>query len=85
MTMELVTRNATHSCVNREYSRGLRTHLWGAHVLIISVEEVLLPILPACGMPVRKSKIQLQRVVSRPRALSLVMSLNGTIVLNAEL
>ena len=34
---------------------------------------------------VRKSKIQLQREVFRPRILSLVMSFEGTMVLNAEL
>ena len=69
----------------REYSRGLRTHPWGAPMLRVSVEEVLLPILTACGLPVRKSRIQMLRVKSRPRALSLVASLEGTIVLNADL
>ena len=54
------------SWVNWEYSRGLRTHPWGAPVLRVSVKEVLLPILTACGLPFRKS-------------------LEGTIVLNAEL
>ena len=72
---------ATQSWVNRGCSRGLRTHPWVVIVLRVSVGEVLLPILTACGLPIRKSRIQLQRVMSRPRALSL----EGTIVLNAEL
>ena len=37
------------------------------------------------GRPARKSRIQLQREVFRPRVLSLVMSLEGTMVLNAKL
>ena len=37
------------------------------------------------GRPVRKSGIHLQREVFSPRVLSLVMSLKGTMVLNAEL
>ena len=37
-------------------------------VLRVSIEEVLLPILTACGLLIRKSRIQLQRVVSRTRA-----------------
>ena len=37
------------------------------------------------GRPVRKSRIQLQREVFSPRFLSLVMSFEGTMVLNAEL
>ena len=35
--------------------------------------------------PVRKSRIQLQREVFSTRVLSLVMSFEGTMVLNAEL
>ena len=37
------------------------------------------------GWPVRKSRIQLQREVFSPRVLSLVMSFEGTMVLNTEL
>ena len=37
------------------------------------------------GQPVRKSRIQLQRELFSPRVLSLVMSLEGTMVLNTEL
>ena len=35
--------------------------------------------------PVRKSKIQFQREALSPRVLSLLMSFEGTMVLNAEL
>ena len=37
------------------------------------------------GRPVSKSKIQLQREVFSPRVLSLLMSFEGTMVLNSEL
>ena len=37
------------------------------------------------GWPVRKSRTQFQRAGFRPRASSLMMSLEGTMVLNAEL
>ena len=46
---------------------------------------VLLPNLTTWGWPVRKSRTQLQMEVFSPRVLSLVMSLEGTMVLNAEL
>jgi hypothetical protein len=52
MTMVLVSCKATQTWVNGEYSRGLRTHPWGAPVFVrVSVEEVLLPIFTACGLP----------------------------------
>ena len=51
----------------------------------VSVADVLLPTLTTWGWPVRKSRIQLQREMFSPIALSLVMSLEGTMVLNAEL
>ena len=73
------------SWVNREYKRGLSTHTCGAPVLRISVADVLLPTLTTWGRPIRKSRIQLQREVFSPRILSLVMSFEGTMVLNAEL
>jgi hypothetical protein len=41
--------------------------------------------LPPGGRPVRKSRIQLQREMFSPRVFSLVMSFEGTMVLNAEL
>ena len=47
--------------------------------------DVLLPTLPTRGRPVRKSRIQLQSEVFSPRVLSLVMSFEGTVVLNSEL
>ena len=46
--------------------------------------DLLLPTLTTWGRPVRKSRIQLQREVFNPR-VSLVMNLEGTMVLNAEL
>ena len=54
-------------------------------MLRISIADVLLPTLTSWGLPVRKSRIQLQREVFSPRVLSLVMSFVGTMVLNAEL
>ena len=54
-------------------------------MLRISVADVLLPILTTLWWPFRKSRIQLQRKVFSPRILSLVMSFEGTMVLNAEL
>jgi hypothetical protein len=46
---------------------------------------VLLPTITTWGRPVRKYTNQLQREVFSHRVLSLVMSLEGTMVLNAEL
>ena len=54
-------------------------------MLRISVEDVFLPTLTTWGRPIRKSRIQLQREVLSPRIVSLVMSFEGTMVLNAEL
>ena len=51
----------------------------------ISVADVLLPTLTTWGQPIRMSRIQLQREVFSPRVLSLVMSFEGTMVLNDEL
>ena len=78
------------SWVNREYRKGLSTHPYGAPVLRIRVAGVLLPTLTTLGRPVRKARIQLQREVFSPRvltyySLTLVMSFEGTMVLNAEL
>ena len=50
-------------------------------MLRISVADLLLPTLTTWVRPVRK----LQREVFSPRVLSLVMSFEGTMVLNAEL
>ena len=57
----------------------------GAPVLRVSVADVLWPTLTNWGRPVRKSRIQLQRKLFSPRVVSLGMSLEGTMVLNAEL
>ena len=54
-------------------------------MLRISIVDVLLHTLTTWGRPGRKSRIQLQREVFSPRVLSLVMSYEGTMVLNAEL
>ena len=54
-------------------------------MLKISVADVLLPNLTTWGRPVRKSRFQLQREVFSTRVLSLLMSFEGTMVLNTEL
>ena len=51
----------------------------------ISIADVLLPTLTPWGLTVRKSRIQFQREMFNPTVLSLVMSFEGTMVLNAEL
>ena len=85
LIIDLEVCGATQSLVNREYRRGLCTHPCGAPVLRISEVEVLFPTFPTYGRPVRQSRIQLHRAGSRPRASSLIMSLEGTVVRNAEL
>ena len=54
-------------------------------VLRATMVYVLLPTLTTWGRPVMKSRIQLQREVFSPKDLSLVMSFEGTMVLNTEL
>ncbi len=51
----------------------------------VRVKEVWLSNLTYQGLLVRKSSIQLQREVLMPRSLNFVISLEGMIVLNAEL
>jgi hypothetical protein len=51
----------------------------------MSVWEVSLSSLTCWGLLVRKSSIQLRRRGSMPRTLSLLISLEGMIELNAEL
>ena len=51
----------------------------------ISVADVLLPTLTTWGRPGMKSRIQLQRGGFSPRVFSLVMSFEGTMVLNVQL
>ena len=64
---------------------GLSTYSCGAPMLRISEVEVLFPTFTTWGRPVRKSRTQLHRTEFRPKASSLMMSLEGTMVLNAEL
>jgi hypothetical protein len=54
-------------------------------MLRVSVGEVLLPTLTACRLPIRKSRIQLPKEIFNSRVPSLVMSLEGTMLLNAEI
>lgn len=51
----------------------------------VIVLDVWLPILTDWGLPVRKVRTQLQRVGGTPRVESLLTSLDGITVLNAEL
>ena len=54
-------------------------------MLKISLADVLLPTLTTYGRPFRKSRIRVQREVFSPRVPRLVMSFEGTMVLNAYL
>jgi hypothetical protein len=83
MVLELC--EATQSWVNREYRRTKHAPLRGPLVegqcgrCVVGYPQYL-------GVsPIRESRIQLQREVFSPRVLSLVMSLDGATVLNAEL
>ena len=58
--------------------------LWGP-VLMVSEVEMLFPTFTTWGQPIRKSRTQLHRAGLRPRASSLMMSLEGTMVLDVEL
>ena len=49
----------------------------------ISGVEVIFPTFTTWGRPVRKSRTQLHRAGFRPRVSSLMMSLEGTMVLKA--
>ena len=82
LIIELEACMATHSWVNREYRRELRTHPCGAPVLRISGA---FPTFTTWGRPVIKSRTQFYRAVSRPGVSSFMLSFEGTIVLNAEL
>ena len=62
--------------MNKEYRRGLSTHPCGAPVLRISELEVEAH---------QEVQDQLHRAGFRPRVSSLMMSLEGTMVLSAEL
>ena len=65
--------------------RGLSTDPCGAPALRVSGVEVLFPTFTTWGRPVRNSRTQLHRVGFRPRAPRLMMSLECTMVFNAEL
>ncbi len=65
----------TQSWVYREYSRGLRTQPCGAPMFRVIELEVNWPTFTTCGLAVRKSWIQSQSEVFRPRSESLTASL----------
>jgi hypothetical protein len=71
--------------VKREYRRGLSTQPCGTPVFRFRVEEMKLSNLTEWGLLVRKSKVQLQREGLISGSWSLVTSLEGMTVLNAEL
>ncbi len=71
-------------CVERVEQGTQNAALRGSYVQGDGL-EVNWPIFTTCGLPVRKSWIQSQSVVFRPRSESLTASLEGTIVLKAEL
>ena len=81
LMIELEACIATQSWVNMGYMRGLSTHPCGEPVLRISEVEVLFPTFTTWGQPARKSRTH--RVGFRPRDSSLMMRLEGTMVLNA--
>ena len=85
MMIELEACMTTKSWVNREYRRGLSMHPCGAPVLRIGEVDMLFSAFTTWGWPIRKSRTQLRRAWLRPRASSLVMSLEGTMTLIAEL
>ncbi len=71
-------------CVERVEQGTQNAALRGSYVQGDGVGGEL-AIFTTCGLPVRKSWIQSQSVVFRPRSESLTASLEGTIVLKAEL
>ncbi len=71
-------------CVERVEQGTQNAALRGSSFRVMEL-EVNWPIFTTCGLPVRKSWIQSQSVVFRPRSESLTASLEGTIVLKAEL
>ena len=69
--------SAVQSWVRTVNSNGLSTKPLGASVLSVVVLEVLFPIRTVWGLPVRKSRIQLQRDVFRPSKLSFLVKVLG--------
>ncbi len=85
LMMWLELNLAVQLWVSSVKSSGLSTQPCGAPVLSVVVLEVLWPTRTDWGLPVKKSRIQLQRELLRPSRLNLLMSCCGIIVLNAEL
>ncbi len=97
----VISDQAHHSCVVHKLDNGigvekgyivvcvqgvqLKMQPWGAPMLRMRVDEVCLPILTTWSLPVRKSRTHLHSKEFNPRSLSFVMSLEGTMVLNAKL
>ena len=84
LMMVLVGWVRVQSYVYKEYSNGLSTQPCGEPVLSVMVEERWGPSFTVCGRFVRKSFIQVQEG-ERPSAVSLLTSMSGMMVLNAEL
>jgi hypothetical protein len=59
--------------------------VWSVQEGMVSVAVLMLPTLTTWEQPIRMSGIQLQRYWFIPRVLRFVPSLEGTMVLNAEL
>ena len=74
---------ATQSWVKREYRRGLSTHPCGEPVLRIS--EGVVFYLHHLGATRQEVQGPVAQGGARPRVLSLMMSLEGTMVLTAKL
>ncbi len=85
LMMWLELNLAVQSWVSSVESSGLNTQSCGAPVLSVVVLEVLRPTRTDWGLPVRKSRIQLQRELLRPSRFNLLMSCCGIMFLNAEL
>ena len=78
----VVDEQAYHCCVVYKLNDGVMSAVLSGP----RVEDQMCCYLPLpWGWPVSESSIQLQREVFSPKVLSLVMSFEGTMVLNAEL
>jgi hypothetical protein len=74
-----------HADIGEQGVQERAEHAPEATVLRISVVEVLLPTFSTWCRPVRKFRTRLHRAGFRPRALSLIIRLKGTMVLKNEL
>ncbi len=81
LMMWLELNLAVQSWVSSMKSSGLSTQPCGAPVLSVVVLEVLWPTWTDWGLPVKKSRIQLQRELLRPSRFSLFMSCCGIVLL----